>query len=65
MSDPHIRFLAMIARDSQRQLERHDALADMPDAAFAERRQGLAERAAQTRASLAAARARRWQTPSA
>jgi len=61
MSDPHIRFLAMIARDSQRQLEHHDALASIPDAAFAQRRQGLEERARRTRARLAAARARRRQ----
>lgn len=65
MSDPHIRLLAMIARDSQRKLEHHDALANIPDAAFAQRRQDLEERAGRTRARLAAARARRNHAPSA
>jgi len=65
MSDRHIRFLAMIARDSQRQLEHYDALANIPDAAFARRREDLEERAGRTRARLTAARARRRQAPNA
>jgi hypothetical protein len=59
MSDQHIRILAAQARHSQRELDAHDAAGEHPDPGFVRRRRELEGRAERTRASLAAARARR------
>jgi hypothetical protein len=61
VTDRHTRILALVAHHSQRELERHDALAGVPSAAAAERRQALAENAKRTRTRLAMARIRRSQ----
>jgi hypothetical protein len=58
MSDRHVRILAMMARRSQRALDRHDGIA-APEASLSPRGADLRQRAARTRARLAAARARR------
>jgi len=59
MTDRHTHILALVARYDQRQLERHDAFPGIGDAASAERRRGLEEKAQRTLARVTAARARR------
>jgi hypothetical protein len=57
-----MKILAMVARQSQRRLDDHDAAGGTPDSASAGLRRDLKTRATRTRARVAAAQARRRQT---
>ncbi len=63
MSDRHTRILEMAARHSQHQLDEHDAIDAIPNAASKKRRQDLKQRATRTRARVTAAQARRRHRP--
>jgi hypothetical protein len=58
VTDRHIRILRLMARQSQQELHRHDAV-DTRDAASTDRRQHLEHAATQTSARVADAQARR------
>jgi hypothetical protein len=62
VTDAHIKILAMVARQSQRRLDDHDADRGTPDPASVGRRDDLKTRATRTRARVTDARARRRQT---
>jgi len=63
MTDRHTDILELLARQSRRRLESHDALPETPDAGSAQRRRSLEEMAQRTLARVTAARARRRQVP--
>jgi hypothetical protein len=59
MTDAHMHILAAAARQTQRQLDDHDAAESAPSAGSTERRQDLETKATRTRARVGAAQARR------
>jgi hypothetical protein len=59
MTDIHLRILGVMARNNQRRLNQHDAVAGPPAAGSAERRHDLQTTATRTRSRVAAALARR------
>jgi hypothetical protein len=63
MSDRHLRILRYIARQSQRELDHHDAADHTGDAAAKGRRQSLGGAARRTRGQVTAAEERREPSP--
>jgi hypothetical protein len=59
MSDLHLRILRMLAKQRRRELDDHDAADHTGDAASPGRRRELKRAAAQAKANVAAAEARR------
>jgi hypothetical protein len=59
VSDPHIRILRLVAHQSRRDLDDHDAVDHIGDTASTGRRQDLERIATRTRARVADAQARR------
>ena len=65
MTDRHMRILRVVARQTQRKLDDHDAADAIPDAGSTARRRDLEQTTARTRAHVAAAEARRRQPSNA
>jgi hypothetical protein len=63
VSDLHLHILNLVAHRNQRELNHHDAVNHVGDAASAARRQDLERTATRTRARVAAAQARRRYHP--
>ena len=63
MSDLHLRILTAAARQSQRELDKHDGAEAARAVGGKQRRTYLSERLTRTRSRVAAARARRGLAP--